>query len=182
MPTPTATSDLKPVRHVQIYTGDGKGKSTAAFGLALRALGAGWRVLIVQFLKRGEYNEIKALRRLHDRITVLQFGQGHFIRGEPPPEEIAAARAGLKRVREILLEDEFDLIVLDEINVAVHLGLLPLSYVQELLTIRPVNVELILTGRWAAPELIEQADLVTEMRSIKHYYQQGVTAREGIEK
>jgi len=169
-------------RYIHIYTGDGKGKTTAALGLVLRAVGAGWRVLFAQFLKHGEYNEIKALKRLGGQVTIRQYGSGRFIRGGPSREEIKTARAGLGEIIQVMKEGKYDLIVLDEINVAVHFGLIPLESVVGLLEARPQDVELVLTGRWAPEEIVERADLVTEARMIKHYFSKGVRAREGIEK
>ncbi len=172
----------KEARYIHVYTGDGKGKTTAALGLTLRAVGAGWRVLFTQFLKHGEFSEIKALKKFGDQVTIRQYGSGRFIRGEPSREEIETARAGLSEIMQVMEEGKYDLIVLDEINVAVHFGLIPVESVINLLERRPQDVELVLTGRWAPKEIIERADLVTEARMIKHYLSKGVKAREGIEK
>jgi cob(I)alamin adenosyltransferase len=172
----------KEARYIHVYTGDGKGKTTAALGLTLRAVGAGWRVLFTQFLKHGEFSEIKALKKFGDQVTIRQYGSGRFIRGEPSREEIETARTGLSEIMQVMEEGKYDLIVLDEINVAVHFGLIPVESVINLLERRPQDVELVLTGRWAPKEIIERADLVTEARMIKHYLSKGVKAREGIEK
>ncbi len=169
-------------RYIHVYTGDGKGKTTAALGLTLRAVGAGWRVLFGQFLKHGEYNEIRALKKLGDQVTIRQYGSGRFTKGRPSEKEIEMARAGLSEIMQVMEEGRYDLIVLDEINVAVHFGLIPLEDVISLLEKRPKDVELVLTGRWAPKEITERADLVTEARMIKHYFNKGVRAREGIEK
>ena len=168
--------------YLQVYTGDGKGKTTAAIGLAVRAAGAGLSVFIAQFMKLGATSEIEALKQLSDRITVEQFGTGRFIRGRPIPEDIAAARSGLDRVSEIFAGRGHQLVILDEANVAAACGLFSPVDLLDLLHSRPENVEVVLTGRQAAPEIIARADLVTEMKAVKHYYQQGVTARTGIEK
>jgi cob(I)alamin adenosyltransferase len=168
--------------YVQIYTGDGKGKTTAAIGLAVRAAGAGLKVYIAQFMKLGDYGEITALRRLSDGITVEQFGTGRFIRGNPAPEDFAAARRGIERVKEIFAGRSHQLVVLDEANVAAACGLFPSADLLDIVQTRPEGVEVVLTGRQAAPELIARADLVTEMKAVKHYYQAGVAARTGIEK
>ncbi len=173
---------VKNTRFVHVYTGDGKGKTTAGLGLTVRAVGAGWKVLFAQFMKHGEYNEIKALRIFGEQVTIRQYGSGRFIRGEPTNEEAAMAQAGLREVSDIMEQGRHDLIVLDEINVAVHFGLIPVDSIISLLEKRPSDVELVLTGRWAPKEIIERADLVTEMRTIKHYFSKGVKAREGIEK
>lgn len=168
--------------YIQVYTGDGKGKTTAALGLALRAAGAGWRVFFAQFIKQGVYSEIRALQVLADRIQVAQFGRGRFVRGTPDPEDRAAAAAGLAAVREALAGGEYRLVVLDEINVAAALGVVAEGDLLALLDARPPEVELVLTGRRAPAAVLERAHLVTEMRAVKHYYEQGVGARVGIEK
>jgi cob(I)alamin adenosyltransferase len=170
------------IGYVQIYTGDGKGKTTAALGLALRAAGAGYKVFIGQFIKMGEYSELKALQRFSDLITLEQFGLGRFVKGKPSPEDIAAARAGLARTRAILESAQYSLVIMEEANVAAQLGLLSVSDLLKLILEKPRDVELVITGRGAAPELIEAADLVTEMKMIKHYFEKGVHARVGIEK
>ena len=168
--------------YIHIYTGDGKGKTTAALGLALRAAGAGLSVYIAQFLKKGEYSEIKALRRLSDRITVQQFGLGRFVRGKPQKEDIEAAANGLQTVKDVMAAEKHQVIVLDEANVAVACGLFPLQALLEIIALKPEGVELVITGRGAPPEVIDQADLVSEIKSLKHYFEKGVGARIGIEK
>ncbi len=168
--------------YVQVYTGDGKGKTTAALGLAVRAAGAGLRVLFVQFVKGMEYSEMKALQRFADLITVRQYGRGCFIYGEPAAEDCAAAKAGLDDVRAALVSGEFDVVVLDEANIATSLGLFTVRELLEVIAARPTGVELVITGRDADSRVVAAADLVTEMREIKHYYQRGVQARVGIEK
>ncbi|MCK4425147.1 MAG: cob(I)yrinic acid a,c-diamide adenosyltransferase [Deltaproteobacteria bacterium] len=172
----------KEARYIHVYTGDGKGKTTAALGLVLRAVGAGWRVLFTQFLKHGEFSEIRALKKLGDQVTIRQYGSGRFIKGRPSEKEIEMARTGLSEIMQVMEKGRYDLIVLDEINVAVHFGLIPLEGVISLLEKRPQDVELVLTGRWAPKEIMERADLVTEARMIKHYFSKGVRAREGTEK
>lgn len=168
--------------YVQVYTGDGKGKTTAALGLALRASGHGMRTYIGQFMKGQHYGELNALQD-HPCITIEQYGDVRCIRREEvTPEHIAQARRGLERVQEAMLSGRYDIVVLDEVNVAIWFGLLTVKEVLALLDQKPENVELVLTGRCAPPELIERADLVTEMQEVKHYFQQGVLAREGIER
>nr|HID12935.1 cob(I)yrinic acid a,c-diamide adenosyltransferase [Anaerolineae bacterium] len=168
--------------YVQVYTGDGKGKTTAALGLALRASGHGMRTYIGQFMKGQHYGELEALRE-HPTITIEQYGDVRCIRREEvAPEHVAQARRGLERAREAMLSGRYDIVVLDEVNVAIWFGLLTVEEVLAFLDQRPEHVEVILTGRRAPPELIGRADLVTEMREVKHYYQQGVLAREGIER
>jgi cob(I)alamin adenosyltransferase len=171
-----------PKGYVQVYTGDGKGKTTAALGLALRASGHGLRTYVGQFMKGQHYGELEALCD-HPGITIEQYGDVRCIRREEvTPEHVAQARRGLERAREAMLSGQYDIVVLDELNVAIWFGLLTVKEVLALLEQRPERVELILTGRRAPQELIERADLVTEMREVKHYYQQGVMARAGIER
>ena len=168
--------------YTQVYTGNGKGKTTAAIGLAIRAAGAGLKVYIAQFIKMGDYSEIKALKRLSDSITVEQFGLGRFTKGKPDPEDIEAAQEGLKKVRSIMDSDEYNIIIMEEANVAVMLGLFAVQDLLKIIINKPDDKELVITGRGASPRIIESADLVTEMKDIKHYYKIGVRARVGIEK
>ena len=167
---------------VHVYTGDGKGKTTAALGLALRAMGHGLKVYLIQFMKGDpEYGELRAGRRL-DGLTIRQFGRTDFVdRDHPAEEDLALARQGLEHAREIMAAGRCDLMILDEINVALDFGLVPVKSVLELIESKPHDMELVLTGRSAPRPIIQAADLVTEMREIKHYYQQGRTARDGIE-
>lgn len=168
--------------YVHVLTGDGKGKTTAAIGLAIRAAGSGLKILFAQFMKSGEYSEIKAFRRLSDLITVEQFGLGKFIIKTPHPDDIAAAQNGLNRVRTLMAENTYDMMVLDEITVAVKLGLIAANDLLGLIVNKPHRLELIITGRYASPRVIETADMVTQMKAHKHYYHSGVKARVGIEK
>jgi cob(I)alamin adenosyltransferase len=168
--------------YVQIYTGNGKGKTTAALGLAVRAAGAGLNVYFAQFIKQGQYSEIKGLDRFSDRITIEQFGCGRFIKDRPSDEDIDIARRGIEKVRSILAAGEHQVVILDEANVAVSLGLFSEEALLEIIASRPQEIEMIITGRGATAGLIEAADLVTEMQEIKHYFQNGVQARIGIEK
>ncbi len=168
--------------YIHVYTGDGKGKTTAALGLALRAAGAGLRVGLIQFLKDGDYSEIKALRAVDPSIRVAQFGTGRFVRGRPTAEDRAMAAQGLEAAREALSGEEHDLVILDEINVAGALGLVDEEAVLTLLEQRAPHVEVVLTGRRAPESWCEAADLVTLMQARKHYFQKGVSARTGIEK
>ncbi len=168
--------------YVQVYTGNGKGKTTAAIGLAVRAAGAGMRVYIAQFIKQGDYSEIKSLKKLSDMITVEQHGMGRFVDGKPTVRDIDMAKKGLKRAKQVMLSGKFDVIILEEANVAVTYGLIPLQELVNMITAKPESVEMVITGRNASPRIIDKADLVTEVRSIKHYYDNGVEARLGIEK
>jgi len=168
--------------YVQVYTGNGKGKTTAALGLALRAAGAGLKVFIAQFIKGSPCSELEALRRFSDVITVKQFGRGCFIRGKPSPADAEAARKGLSEVRAIVSSSEYQVVILDEANVATHLGLISVKELLAVIDAKPEDVELVITGRNADPRVIERADLVTDMVDVKHYYEKGVEARTGIEK
>ena len=169
--------------YIQVYTGNGKGKTTAALGLALRAAGRGMKVYIGQFMKGQEYGELEAVNKYLSRwITMEQYGTPKFVVGKPSEEDVRLAHEGLERARKAMLSGEYDIIILDEINVSIYLKTLELSEVLDFIKEKPENVELILTGRYAPQEIIDAADLVTEMREIKHYYTKGVIAREGIEK
>jgi len=168
--------------YVQVYTGDGKGKTTAAIGLSIRAAGASLRVYIAQFIKMGDYSEIKALKKFSHLITVEQFGLGRFIKGKPSKEDIEAARTGIEKVKSLMTSQDYDIIILEEANVAVKCGLISVNDLLDMISSKPENIELVITGRGADPEVVEKADLVTEMKEIKHYFHKGVPAREGIEK
>jgi len=168
--------------YVQVYTGAGKGKTTAALGLAIRAAGAGLRVFIAQFIKGAHSSELDALQRYSDLITIKQFGRGCFIKGEPSPADVEAARKGLSEVKQIIASGEYQVVILDEANVATHLKLFSVDELLSVIEAKPDDVELVITGRNADPRLIERADLATEMLEVKHYYKKGVEARTGIEK
>ncbi|KWT83679.1 cob(I)yrinic acid a,c-diamide adenosyltransferase [Candidatus Magnetominusculus xianensis] len=165
---------------VQVYTGDGKGKTTAAVGLSVRALGAGLRVFFAQFIKSRESSEFTALAAFGERFCLRRFGMG-FVWGAPSQEDKDAAQAGLLQARESMLSSTYDIVVLDEINVAISCGLISSKDIVELIKDRPDGVELVLTGRGAPEEITAAADLVTELKEIKHYYHSGVKARKGIE-
>ena len=177
----TSEQDTWDRGYLQVYTGNGKGKSTAAFGLALRAAGAGLNVLIAQFVKGMKYSEIKAFERLSDRITVKQFGRGCFIRKAPEELDIQAACEGLEQVRQMMASGHYRVVILDEANIATHFKLFSADDLLKLIDSRPENVELVITGRYADSRVIEKADLVTEMREVRHYHTGGVQARTGIE-
>ncbi|MBW2663694.1 MAG: cob(I)yrinic acid a,c-diamide adenosyltransferase [Deltaproteobacteria bacterium] len=168
--------------YIQVYTGNGKGKTTAAFGLALRAAGAGLKVYIAQFVKGMKYSEMNSLAKLEEFITLKQYGRDCFIFREPEKEDIQAAQEGLKEVREIMCSGKYQMIILDEANIATYYNLFSVEDLLDFIQAKPEEVELIITGRKADPRIIEAADLATEMKEIKHYYQKGVQAREGIEK
>lgn len=168
---------------VQIYTGNGKGKSTAAIGQAVRAAGFGLKTYIAQFMKEYPYNELVSLKLFSQLITVEQFGGDEFFyKNElPGKEELEKASRGLQTARKKMLSGEYDLLILDEAIVAIYFKLIETKKLIEFIKAKPDNVELILTGRYCPEELIELADLVTEMKEVKHYYQKGITSRRGIE-
>lgn len=167
---------------LQVYTGPGKGKTTAALGLTLRAWGRGLRVCIIQFMKVGEdYGEIIAVRKLPG-VDLFQFGREALIKkGEHTAEDVELARAGLAKVREVLTNGRYDIVILDEINVVVDFGMLTADEVLRVVRARSNGVEVVMTGRNAPPEFIEEADLVTEMACVKHPYESGIMARPGVE-
>ena len=188
--------------YVQVYTGNGKGKTTAALGITMRASGAGMKIAFIQFMKALGYSEQKILPTLPG-VTWQTLGKPFFIakagsiseeelaeygdmcvvfeEGNPPAEYVKMISDGFAEAREMVLSGEYDMVVLDEINCAMFFGLLDVEEVLELIRNKPAHTELILTGRCAPEEIIEAADLVTEMREIKHYYNEGVQARRGIE-
>ena len=168
--------------YVQVYTGSGKGKTTAALGLAVRAAGAGLKVFIAQFIKQKKCSEHALLEELSDRITVKQYGKGLIMKRKPSPADIKAAQTGYEEVKNILLSKEYDVVILDEANVAAHYGLITVRDLLDLIEGKPKGVELVITGRYADQKVMDSADLGTEMREIKHYSKQGVQARRGIEK
>ena len=166
---------------VQVYTGNGKGKSTAAFGMAMRAAGAGLRVFLGQFIKKGRFSEIKALSCFGDSIKICQFGRGCFIGTEASSIDRSLARKGLEEAEAEMLSGNYDLVILDEANCAVWKGLFTADDLLKVISRKPDKVEMIITGRNADPRVIDFADLVTEMREIRHYSEKGVPARKGIE-
>ncbi len=168
--------------YIHVYTGNGKGKTTAALGLAIRAVGAGKKVFIGQFLKSGDYSEMNTLKKMADQILVEHYGLGHFVKGCPSSEDIEAGRKGYTRVTQVLEKGEHDLVILDEGNIAVKYGLFSEQEMLDLLEKKPDHVEIVITGRGATQRVMDKADLVVEMKAIKHYFQAGVNARVGIEK
>lgn len=168
---------------VQVYTGNGKGKTTAAIGLALRAAGAGLKTYLIQFMKEYPYSELKSLEALRNQIIIEQCCGDDFVLNKqlPSEPEINKARAGLDRAMEKMLSGEYDVIVLDEVLVSIYFKLFTTDEILEFISRKPDSVELILTGRYCPQEIIDKADLVTEMKEIKHYYTKGITSRKGIE-
>jgi cob(I)alamin adenosyltransferase len=165
---------------IQLFTGNGKGKTTAALGAAIRAAGAGKTVFIGQFVKGMHYSELESLK-LIPQIQVQQFGLDCFIKNKPTQKDIDAAQKGFEEVSQIIRNNSYDMVILDEICIALHYKLIQTEVLYELLGEKPDNMEVILTGRYAPKELIKSADLVTEMKEIKHYYNKGIQARKGIE-
>ena len=167
---------------VQVYTGNGKGKTTASLGLAFRAAGHDFRVYVMQFMKgQTVYGELEAARRLGPNIVIEQVGRKAFVTREPEPQDLEMAREAFQRARVLVASGDYDLVVLDELNCAVDYGLIPLEEVKAMIRDKAYHTELVMTGRGAHPDIIELADLVTEMREIKHYYNEGQPARKGIE-
>jgi len=171
---------ISEIGYIHLYTGNGKGKTTAAIGLAVRAVGAGKKVFFAQFVKGMHYSELDSLKR-YPEIVIRQYGLDCFIKQKPTPKDIEAAQFGLKEVTSITEKNLFDVVILDEICIALYYNLFGIDDVLSLLTRKPANMEMVLTGRYASDALIEAADLVTEMREVKHYFNQGVQARKGIE-
>jgi cob(I)alamin adenosyltransferase len=170
---------------IQVYTGNGKGKTTAALGLALRAVGHGLRVIMFQFLKGNiAYGELQSAQRLEPLLKIVPCGRDCFVkRHAPDPEDVRLAREGLQQAARVLQgEGDYTIVILDEINCAVDFGLLHVEEVLHILEQRREGIEVVLTGRGAHPKFIEKADLVTEMAEVKHYYKNGVDGRVGIER
>jgi len=172
----------KPKGMLQVYTGTGKGKTTAALGLAFRALGHKKRVFLLQFMKKGTRSgELRAARKFKN-LKVAQAGQKKWAqKGKVTAKEKQLARKGLEVARQALESEKYDLVILDELNVALDYDLLKLEEVKEILKSRPHHVEVVITGRYAHPDILEMADLVSEVRELKHYYENGITQRAGIE-
>ncbi len=166
--------------YIHVYTGNGKGKTTAALGLSMRAVCAGKKVFFGQFIKGMEYSELGIVKHVPN-IEIEQFGRGCFIFNNPVQEDYDAAKKGLERIKEVLTSGNYDVVVMDEVNVALYYKLFSAEEVLELLKLKRPETEVVLTGRYAPEKIIEAADLVTEMKEIKHYYTKGVMARKGIE-
>lgn len=167
--------------YIQVYTGNGKGKTTAALGLSLRAAGAGKKVYIAQFVKGMRYSELAVLPAIQN-ITLKQYGRSCFIYEKPAQDDYKAALQGLSEIEKILQSGDYDVVVLDEAAIALHYCLFSFDALKKALLKRAHHVEVIITGRYAPQELLDMADLVTEMKEIKHYYTKGIEARTGIEK
>jgi cob(I)alamin adenosyltransferase len=170
--------------YIQVYTGNCKGKTTAALGLAFRAAGCGLRTYVGQFMKGLRYGELEAAKMMQPYITIEQYGKPDWVHVQDPPkgEDIQMAQEGLRRAKKVMLSREYDIVVFDEINTAYCFHLLSLEDMLDIIASKPDGVEVIFTGRYAPPEIIAAADLVTEMAEVKHYYHRGVQARLGIER
>jgi len=168
---------------VLIYTGNGKGKTTAALGLAVRAIGHGEKVYMIQFMKGNEsYGEVQAVKKYFPGMTLVQKGLDAFVKkGNPSAEDLNLAKEGLELARKIISEGKHDLVILDEINVAENYGLLSEEDVIDLISQRPKHVTIVLTGRYASENILAQGDMVSEIKEIKHHYKNGVKAQKGIE-
>lgn len=169
--------------YVQVYTGDSKGKTTAALGLAFRAMGRGLKTYIGQFMKGQYYGELDAVKMVSRYITIEQYGRDTFIHVQDPPreEDVRDAQAGLAKAKEAMLSGKYDIVVFDEICTANHFNLISVEDMLGIMRDKPDGVEVVFTGRRAPAEVIAEADLVTEMVGIKHYFEKGVQDREGIE-
>lgn len=167
---------------VMVITGNGKGKTTSAFGQALRALGHGYRVCIIQFMKGRKYGEILAAEKYLPDLTIIQSGFDSFVmRGNPAPVDVDMARQGMEKAREVIQSGEYNMVILDEINVAVDFHLIPEEKVIKLIREKPPEMDIILTGRYAPERIKELADMVSEIVEVKHHYNAGVKGRAGIE-
>ena len=167
---------------VLVYTGDGKGKTTAALGQALRAIGHGYKVYVIQFMKGRKYGELLAAEKYLPDLTFHLSGLDSFVmRDDPAPVDVELARQGMDLARKVIESNEYDMVILDEINVAVDFNLIPLDEVVEIIKNKPPKVHLVLTGRGASAEIMELADTVSEVKEIKHHYATGAKERAGIE-
>lgn len=168
---------------ILLYTGDGKGKTTASFGLALRAIGHGEKVYMIQFMKGSEnYGEIQAVRKYLPGFELVQKGMDKFVKkGDPDAEDLRLAREGIDLARKVISEGKYDLVILDEINVAVNFGLISEDAVLDLISLKPDHVTIVLTGRYASEKIMEKADMISEVKEVKHHYKKGIAAQPGIE-
>jgi cob(I)alamin adenosyltransferase len=167
---------------VMVITGDGKGKTTSAFGQALRAIGQGYRVCIIQFMKGRKYGEVIAAEKYLPDLTLYQFGLDSFVMRENSASiDIEMARQGFEKAKEVISSGDYDMVILDEINVAVDFGLIPEEYLLDMVKNKPPELDLVLTGRYASARIREMADLVSEVTEIKHHYNAGIKDRAGIE-
>ena len=173
--------------YIQVYTGDGKGKTTASLGLAMRALGRCWKVLIIMFMKGGDdYGELNSFRNLSPEIarnlTIIQAGSDKIVYQNNKTEtDENIVKEGWELAKKAIQNDEYNLIILDEANIAIDMGFIDLNEMIEVLKSKPEDMEIVLTGRNARPEIIDIAHLVSEIKPVKHYWDTGIVARKGIE-
>ncbi len=170
--------------YVHVYTGNGKGKTTAILGLAFRAMGHGLKTYIGQFIKSQQYGELESANMVAPYITIEQYGRGQFIYIKPSPdgEDVDSAHSGMTKAAKAMLSCDYNIVVLDEVLTASYFKLVSVNDILSMINNKPSGMELVLTGRYASQEVINAADLVTEMVEVKHYYQKGVLARAGIER
>lgn len=168
---------------VLVYTGNGKGKTTAALGLAVRAIGHGEKVYMIQFMKGNEkYGEVQAVRKYLPNMRLIQKGLDAFVRkGKPSDEDLKLAREGIELAKEVISKGEHDLVILDEINVAQDYGLLSEKDVFDVISLKPEHVTIVLTGRYASEAILEKADMISEVKEVRHHYKKGIVAQPGIE-
>lgn len=182
MPVESKADNLTKQGLVMVITGDGKGKTTSAFGQALRAIGHGYRICIIQFMKGRAYGEVMAIEKYLPDIDLYQYGLDSFVmRDHPAPVDIELAHQGVEKAKEVITSGRYDMVILDEINVVLDFKLVPEDEVLALVKSKPPEVDLILTGRYATPKLQDIADMVSEVREIKHHYNAGVKNQTGIE-
>ena len=173
--------------YIQVYTGNGKGKTTASLGLAMRALGRCWKVLIIMFMKGGDdYGELNSFRNLSPEIarnlTIIQAGPDRIVyQNNKTDEDTELIKKGWELAKKAIKNDEYNLIILDEANIAIDLGLIDLQEMLDVLKNKPEEMEFVLTGRNARQEIIDIAHLVSEIKPVKHYWDTGIAARKGIE-
>ncbi len=166
---------------IQVYTGNGKGKTTAALGIAFRALGYGKKIFMIQFMKSAKSGEVSTAKAF-PQFRIVSFGRNRFLhRRSSSQQDVALALKALAQARDVMLKGEYDIVILDELNTAVDFGLLKVEEVMEVIKAGPKNLEIIITGRNAPREFIQTADLVSEIKEVKHYYRRGTKARAGIE-
>jgi len=182
LPTEESLTSIPKQGLIMVITGNGKGKTTSAFGQALRAVGQGYKVCVIQFMKGRKYGEVKAIEKHIPEIQIIQSGLDSFVmRDNPAPVDVALAQKGLERAKEVVQSGEFDMVILDEINVAVDFNLISEEDLLQLVGKKKPEMSIIVTGRYASDKLIQMADLVSEVTEVKHHYNAGIKDQPGIE-